>query len=169
LLPGALLPASHLASTHSITWSQAVRLLNQRQQLANIGSSSGIRPGGGAALYSIGSVDAASGAAAAAADGDVDALPPEKVALLLIAVRHMACLAQVLLDGAQIAALILTQDLMFRVPAWTAVGLSAVLLTQSSTWQWVAFECLLPGSSKASGIAVQAMIVMLMPGKRSAM
>ncbi|WIA13549.1 hypothetical protein OEZ85_007118 [Tetradesmus obliquus] len=77
--------------------------------------------------------------------------------------RHMSCLAQVLLDGAQIAALILTQDLMFRVPAWAAVGLSAVLLTQHSTWQWVAFECLLPGSSKASGVAVQAMVVMMLP------
>jgi hypothetical protein len=170
-LPGALMPTSHLASSSSITWSQAVRLFNQQQQQQL--AAGGVRPG--AALYSISSSDAALGAlpsttiAAAADDGDdvgVSRLPVDRLALLLIAVRHLACLAQVLLDGAQIAALILTQDLMFRVPAWVAVGLSSVLLTQASTWQWVAFDCLLLSSSKASGTAVQAMVVMLLPGKR---
>jgi hypothetical protein len=72
---------------------------------------------------------------------------------------------QVLLDFAQIAAVILSQDLMWLLPDWVAAGLSALLMTQANTWQWVAFECLLPSYSPASGAVFQAILVMLLPGE----
>lgn len=67
------------------------------------------------------------------------------------------------LDGAQIAAVVLGQDLLLLTPDWVAAGLSAVLITQANTWQWVPFECLLPAGSAASGAAVQTVLVMLLP------
>jgi hypothetical protein len=44
-------------------------------------------------------------------------------------------------------------------------GLLAVLFTQASTWQWVAFKCLIPGYSAASGAVLQSILVMLLPGE----
>jgi hypothetical protein len=44
--------------------------------------------------------------------------------------------------------------------------LFAVLLSQATTWQWVAFECLIPRSSAVSGGRVlQSVLVMLLPGE----
>jgi hypothetical protein len=41
----------------------------------------------------------------------------------------------VLLDFAQIAAVILSQDVVWLLPDWVAAGLSAVLMMQANTWQ----------------------------------
>jgi hypothetical protein len=69
------------------------------------------------------------------------------------------------LDAAQLAAVLLSLDLATLLPDWAAAGLSAVLMTQATTWQWVPFECLVPGSSAASGAVLQAILVMLLPGE----
>jgi len=77
----------------------------------------------------------------------------------------LPCLLQVVLDNTQIAAVILSQDLMWHLPDWAVHALSGMLMTQASTWQWVPFDCLLPDSSAASAAAVQAVLVMLLPSE----
>jgi hypothetical protein len=81
--------------------------------------------------------------------------------------HHMSLLLllQVMLDTAQLAAVLLSLDLALLLPDWAAAGVSAVLMTQATTWQWVAFECLVPGSSGASGAVLQSVLVMLLPGE----
>jgi hypothetical protein len=70
-----------------------------------------------------------------------------------------------MLDTAQLAAVLLSLDLALLLPDWAAAGVSAVLMTQATTWQWVPFECVLPGSSAASGAVFQSVLVMLLPGE----
>jgi hypothetical protein len=77
----------------------------------------------------------------------------------------LPCLLQVVLDNTQIAAVILSQDLMWHLPDWAVHALSGMLMTQASTWQWVPFDCLLPGCSAVSAAAVQAVLVMLLPSE----
>lgn len=71
-----------------------------------------------------------------------------------------------MLDGAQVAAVLLSLDLMYHIPNWAATTLSALLLTQANTWQYVPFECLIPGSSAASAAVVQTVLVTLLPRKQ---
>jgi hypothetical protein len=85
-------------------------------------------------------------------------------AALAAAVPWPYCLwLQVVLDTAQVAAVILSQDLLWQLPDWTAAGLSGLIITQATSWQWVPFDCLLPGMSQASGAVVQVMMVLLLP------
>jgi len=58
---------------------------------------------------------------------------------------------------------ILSQDLLWQLPDWTAAGLSGLIITQATSWQWVPFDCLLPGMSQASGAVVQVMMVLVLP------
>ncbi|WIA09253.1 hypothetical protein OEZ85_008661 [Tetradesmus obliquus] len=95
--------------------------------------------------------------------GGGDDVLGQQAALLLMAVKHLACLAQVLLDAAQVAAVLLSLDLVLLVPDWAAQGLAGVLLTQAHTWQYVPFECLIPGGSQASAAVAQTVAVMLLP------
>uniref|UniRef100_A0A383VEU3 TRP C-terminal domain-containing protein n=1 Tax=Tetradesmus obliquus TaxID=3088 RepID=A0A383VEU3_TETOB len=95
--------------------------------------------------------------------GSGDDVLGQQAALLLMAVKHLACLAQVLLDAAQVAAVLLSLDLVLLVPDWAAQGLAGVLLTQAHTWQYVPFECLIPGGSQASAAVAQTVAVMLLP------
>lgn len=74
---------------------------------------------------------------------------------------------QVVLDCGQVAALVLAQDLTWLLPGWAVTGMSAALVTQSNTWQWVPFDCLLPVSSPSSGAAVQSLLIMVLPGEAS--
>lgn len=74
---------------------------------------------------------------------------------------------QVILDAAQIAAVLLSLDLVYFLPDWTVTGMSAVLITQATTWQWMAVDCLLPGHSAASGAVLEAVLVLLLPGGRN--
>jgi hypothetical protein len=74
-------------------------------------------------------------------------------------------LLQVVLDGAQIAAVLLSMDLMFLAPDWAAKALTGVLLTQAHTWQYVPFECLIPGRSESSAAVAQVVLVMLLPSE----
>jgi hypothetical protein len=69
------------------------------------------------------------------------------------------------LDGAQIAALLLSLDLVLLLPDWAAHGMAFALITQMQTWQWMAFECLLPAGSAASAAVVQTILVLLLPGE----
>lgn len=70
---------------------------------------------------------------------------------------------QVVLDTAQVAAVILSQDLLWHLPDWAAAGLSGLIITQATSWQWVPVDCLLPAGSHASGAVVQVMLVLLLP------
>jgi hypothetical protein len=70
-----------------------------------------------------------------------------------------------MLDTAQLAVLLLSLDLVLLLPEWAVTGTSAVLMSQATSWQWVPFECLLPGESAASGAVLQSILVMLLPGK----
>ncbi|KAF6262549.1 hypothetical protein COO60DRAFT_1624944, partial [Scenedesmus sp. NREL 46B-D3] len=87
----------------------------------------------------------------------------QQAALMLMAVKHLACLAQVVLDGAQIAAVLLSLDLLFLVPDWAAKGLAGAVLTQAHTWQYVPFECLISGRSESSAALAQTVLVALLP------
>lgn len=75
---------------------------------------------------------------------------------------------QVVLDGTQIGALLLSLDLVLLLPDWAARGMAFALVTQMQTWQWVAFECLLPADSAASAAVVQTVLVLLLPGEHAA-
>ena len=72
---------------------------------------------------------------------------------------------QVMLDTSQLAAVLLSLDLALLLPGWAAAGVSALIMSQATTWQWVAFECLIPGSSALSGAVLQLVLVMLLPGE----
>jgi hypothetical protein len=74
----------------------------------------------------------------------------------------------VVLDGWQLAAIVLSADLLLNLPNGIAQGLSAALITQQTTWQWVPFDCLLGPNTGASGAAVQSLLVMLLPCKHAA-
>jgi hypothetical protein len=86
------------------------------------------------------------------------------VLLLLMCSAVISCI-QVMLDTAQLAAVLLSLDLALLLPDWAAAGASAILMSQATTWQWVPFECLLPSGSAASGAVLQSALVMLLPGK----
>jgi len=58
---------------------------------------------------------------------------------------------QVVLDTAQLVAVILSQDLLWKLPDWAAAGLSGVIITQATSWQWVPFDCLLLTCPKHRG------------------
>eukprot|EP00775_Hariotina_reticulata_P007554 gene7554-7763_t len=132
----------------------------QEMQLQQQLLASGVRtPAGPALPQSLATFDASS----AISDEDVKYSHEEYAALLLVAVRHLGCLAQVVLDTAQVAAVILSQDLLWLLPDWTAAGLSGVVITQATTWQWMPFDCLLPGWAAVSGAVLQMMLVMLLP------
>ncbi len=70
-----------------------------------------------------------------------------------------------MLDAGQIAAVLTSLDLLYVLPDWAATSLSAVLVTQANTWQWVSHDCLLPGSSDVSGAVLQLVMAILLPGK----
>eukprot|EP00775_Hariotina_reticulata_P004279 gene4279-4533_t len=71
----------------------------------------------------------------------------------------------VVMDSAQIAEVVLSQNLLLGIPDAAAAGLSAVIVTQVNTWQWVPFECLFGQDSSVAGAAVQSVVVMLLPGE----
>jgi hypothetical protein len=74
---------------------------------------------------------------------------------------------QVVLDCAQIAALLLSLDLLLLLPDWAARGMAFALITQMQTWEWIAFECLLPAGSAASAAVVQTILILLLPSKHA--
>ncbi|WIA09260.1 hypothetical protein OEZ85_008668 [Tetradesmus obliquus] len=131
----------HIYRPASMRWSSAVSVVDLlRQQYMHGGSPASMSQQGGG-----------------------DDVLGQQAALLLMAVKHLACLAQVLLDAAQVAAVLLSLDLVLLVPDWAAQGLAGVLLTQAHTWQYVPFECLIPGGSQASAAVAQTVAVMLLP------
>jgi hypothetical protein len=48
---------------------------------------------------------------------------------------------------------------------WCCLVSAAAAAVHAIIWQWVAFECLIPGHSAASGAVLQSVLVMLLPGE----
>jgi hypothetical protein len=72
---------------------------------------------------------------------------------------------QVILDASQLAAVLLSLDMLLMLPDWAARGFSAAIMTQATTWQWVPFDCLMPGTVRASGAVAQTYVALLLPGE----
>lgn len=81
----------------------------------------------------------------------------------LLAVCCHTSHSQVVLDAWQLVAVVLSADLLLNLPDSNARGLSGLIITQHTIWQWVPFDCLMGHYSTASGAAVQTLLAVALP------
>uniref|UniRef100_A0A383W6K3 Right handed beta helix domain-containing protein n=1 Tax=Tetradesmus obliquus TaxID=3088 RepID=A0A383W6K3_TETOB len=165
---GSLASPFSAAPLHSVQSNASVQSASHKPR-STLGSVRSLASVPFAAVRQISQLDVSSSGKDDAGGAAAAAAAVEQAAQLHVVVEYLVCQVQVVLDGTQIGALLLSLDLVLLLPDWAARGMAFALVTQMQTWQWVAFECLLPADSAASAAVVQTVLVLLLPGMYAAM